>query len=148
MELKVKYQKLFDKVSVIFGTAIRLVLNILVFIISIALIVGVYKSGYDLITNLNKPLDAILQKMLLDVVFIVALVEITITILGYLKEGSVHVRYIVDTILIIMLNEVVTLWFRKAELEQMLGLSAILLSLAIIRVTTIKWGHTRGDIDD
>jgi uncharacterized membrane protein (DUF373 family) len=147
MELKVKYQRIFDKISVIFGTAIRVVLNVLLIIISLALVVGVFKSGYDLFTSLNKPLEAILQKMLLDVVFIVALVEITLTILGYLKDGMVQLRYIVDTILIIMLNEVVTLWFRKAELEQMIGLSIIILTLAVVRVSTIVWGHGRAQTD-
>lgn len=139
MELRVKYQKFFERLTVFFGTAIRFMLNALVVIISLALIVGVVKAGVDLYNSIHKPLETVLQQILLDVVFIVALVEITITILGYLKDGAVHVRYIVDTILIIMLNEVVTIWFKGADLKDAIGISVVLLALAAVRVSTIRW---------
>jgi len=139
MELRVKYQKFFDQITVFFGTAIRFMLNALVLVISFALIAGVIKSGYDLFTSLHQPLETILQKVLLDIVFIVALVEISTTILGYLRDGYVQVRYIVDTILIIMLNEVVSLWFKHADLKDAIGISVIIATLAFVRVITIRF---------
>jgi uncharacterized membrane protein (DUF373 family) len=145
MELRVKYQKFFERITVFFGTAIRFMLNALVVIISCALIIGVIKTGIDLFNSLNKPLELILQSILLDIVFIVALVEITITILAYLKDGAVHVRYIVDTILIIMLNEVVTIWFKGASLEEAIGLAVILATLAAVRISTVRWGPERSE---
>jgi uncharacterized membrane protein (DUF373 family) len=144
MELRVRYQKMFDRIAVFFGTAIRFMLNALVIIISIALVAGVVKSGLDLFNSIHKPLETVLQQMLLDVVFIVALVEITTTILGYLKDGFVHVRYIVDTILIIMLNEVVSIWYKGASLQEAIGISIIIATLAVVRVSTVVWGQSRG----
>lgn len=141
MELRVRYQRLFDTITVFFGTAIRFMLNALVIIVSCALIAGVAKAGYDLFTSLHRPLEALLQKMLLDIVFIIALVEITTTILGYLKDGYVQVRYIVDTILIIMLNEVVSLWFRHGSLQDAIGVSIIIATLAAVRITTIRFSE-------
>lgn len=143
MELRVKNQRAFERITVFFSTVIRVALNLLVIIISIALIVGVIKAGIDLFNNFNKPLEVLLQRMLLDIVFIVALVEITITILGYLKDGYVHVRYIVDTILIIMLNEVVTLWFKHPTLQEAIGVSVILATLAVVRITVVRWSPDR-----
>jgi uncharacterized membrane protein (DUF373 family) len=145
MELRVKYQKFFERITVFFGTAIRFMLNALVVIISCALIIGVVKTGVDLFHSIHKPLEVILQSILLDVVFIVALVEITITILAYLKDGAVHVRYIIDTILIIMLNEVVTVWFKGASLQEAIGLAVILATLAMVRITTIRWSPEHDD---
>jgi uncharacterized membrane protein (DUF373 family) len=139
MKLVAKYPKFFARLSVYFSTLIRVLLNILLIVITIALAVGVYKSGADLITSLHKPLEVLLQKMLLDTVFIVALVEIAITILGYLKDGSVHVRYIVDTILIIMLNEIVGFWFKDPSLEKAASISLIIAVLALVRITTVKY---------
>ncbi len=139
MELRVKYQKLFERLAVFFSTGIRFTLNALVVIISLALVAGVIKSGVDLFNSLHEPLEEILQQVLLDVVFIVALVEITTTILGYLKDGFVQVRYIVDTILIIMLNEVVSLWFKGADLSHAIGISVIIATLAAVRITTVKF---------
>lgn len=143
MELRVRYQRLFDKLTVFFSTAIRFMLNALVFVISLSIIVGVVKAGINLVANLNSPLEELLQLILLDVVFIVALIEITIVILGYLKDGAVHVRYIVDTILIIMLNKVVSFWFEGGSLQEAISLCLLILSLAAVRITTIKWGPDR-----
>lgn len=139
MKLVVHHDEIFERITVYFATGIRIVLNMLLVITMLALVVGVIKSGVDLVTSLRQPLDYILQNMLLDVVFIVALVEITITILGYLKDGHVHVRYIVDTILIIMLNEIVSMWFKHPKLENAISLSIIVAVLAAIRITVTRF---------
>jgi uncharacterized membrane protein (DUF373 family) len=143
MESRVRYQRLFDKLTVFFSTAIRFMLNALVLVISLAIIIGVIKAGINLFTHLSDPLEDLLQIILLDVVFIVALIEITIVILGYLKDGAVHVRYIVDTILIIMLNKVVSFWFEGGSLQEAISLSVLILTLALVRISTIKWGPDR-----
>ncbi len=83
--------------------------------------------------------------MLLDVVFIVALLEITITILGYLKEGRVHVRYIVDTVLIIMLNEIVSMWFKEPKLTYSVSLAVMVATLAAVRITVTRYAPKEGD---
>jgi uncharacterized membrane protein (DUF373 family) len=139
MKLQAKYPKAFVRVGVYMATVIRLLLNVLLLVVIAALIIGVYKAGHDLITSINKPLDTLLQQILLDVVFILALVEISITILGYLKDGHVHVRYIVDTILIIMLNEVVSLWFKSPTLSTAGGLALIIGVLALVRISTVHF---------
>lgn len=142
MRLVAKYPQLFERISVYFSTGIRLLLNILLVIIVVALLIGIYKAGHDLATSLNKPLETILQQILLDTVFIVALLEIGITVLGYLKDGMVHVRYIIDTILIIMLNEVITIWFKGGDLEKSIGISIILLTLGIVRTMVLKYNYS------
>ncbi len=139
MKLIVKSPELFQKLSIIFSTLIRAVLNILLIIIIIALLVGTYKTGYDLLTSLHEPLETLLQSILLDVVFILALVEVSITVLGYLKDGHVHVRYIVDTVLIIMLNEVVSLWFKHASLQTAIGISITIVALGSVRLLVTRF---------
>lgn len=139
VKLLPRYETLFLRITEFFSTFIKFILNALLILLCLALIVGVVKAGYDLFSSLNKPLEVILQRMLLDTVFIVALLEISITILGYLKDGRVHVRYIVDTILVIMLNEIVALWFRHPSLQDMIGISVIVATLAGIRVAVTRF---------
>ena len=139
MKLDVKHNKLFERISVWHATGIRMVLNLLLIITVLAIFVGVVKSGVDLWEGLRQPLDVILQNMLLDIVFIVALVEISITILGYLQEGKVHVRYIVDTVLIIMLNEIVSMWFKHPKLDYAISLSVIVATLAAVRIAVTRF---------
>ncbi|MDB5181415.1 MAG: conserved rane protein of unknown function [Candidatus Saccharibacteria bacterium] len=121
-------------------------LNALLVLLCVALAVGIFKTGYDLVTSLDLPLDQLLRKGLLDTVFIVAVLEISITILGYLKDGRVHVRYIVDTILIIMLNEIVALWFRHPKLQDMIGIVIIVATLAAVRVSVTRFAPIDDEI--
>lgn len=139
MKLLTKWPTLFTKLSVYISTAIRFLLNILMLVIVCALATGVYKAGYDLFTSLDKPLETLLQQMLLDIIFIAALTELSITILGYLKDGAVHVRYIIDTIFIIMLNEVVSIWFKKPDLHAMIGIALIIAVLAGARLSVVRF---------
>lgn len=135
-----KHQKFFDNLAVVFSTVIRLILNFLLVIIIIALVAGVIKTATDMFSSFHKAPEEILQSMLLDVVFILALVEVTITVLGYLKDGRVHVRYIVDTILIIMLNEIVRMWLtHEVALQSAIGLSVVLATLAGVRISLVKF---------
>jgi len=120
---------------VVFATLIKGVLTLLLAVAMAALAIGMVKAGLDLFHSIHKPLETILQQVLLDTVFIVALVEIMITVISYLDDGKVHVRYIVDTILIIMLNEIVSMWFKHPELKDAIGLSIIVATLAAIRVS-------------
>ncbi|HSH55368.1 MAG TPA: phosphate-starvation-inducible PsiE family protein [Candidatus Limnocylindrales bacterium] len=138
MHLFTKFNRSFTELAVYTGTIIRLLLHLLMLVILVALAIGVYKSGHDLWMNINKPLEVLLQNILVDIVFIVALVEIAITILGYLKDGKVHVRYIVDTILIIMLNEIVGLWFTKPKPAEAATVTGIVLALAVVRVMVTR----------
>lgn len=145
MKLLPKYSGLFLKLSEFFSTCIRFILNALLVLLCLALVVGVIKSGIDLYTSLHEPLNEILQKVLLDTVFIVALLEISITILGYLKDGQVHVRYIVDTILVIMLNEIVVLWLKGPELADMIGISVVVATLALVRLSLTRFSPRETD---
>lgn len=139
MRLHVKFPKLFSAISVYIGTFIRIIINVLLILICIALVFGVFKAGYDLFTNIGTPVDKLLPQLLVDTVFIVALVEISLLLMAYLKEGYVHVRYIVDTILIIMLNEFVIVWFDHPTLEKMIGLSLIVTVLVVARISVIRF---------
>ncbi|HEX8227609.1 MAG TPA: phosphate-starvation-inducible PsiE family protein [Candidatus Saccharimonadales bacterium] len=139
MKLNPKNNTFFVRLSEFFSTFLKYALNMLLLLLCIALVAGIVKAGYNLFTSFEKPLPEILQAVLVDTVFIVAILEIAITILGYLKDGQVHVRYIVDTILIIMVNEIVVLWFQKPELEKMIGISVIVLTLALIRISVTRF---------
>lgn len=135
MKLNARREDAFDKVAIYFSTAIKIVLCLLLALTTAALAIGLFKASTDVYRSINEPLETLLQNVLLDTVFIVALVEIMITVIAYLDEGKVHVKYIVDTILIIMLNEIVTMWFKHPELKDAIGLSIIVATLAAIRVS-------------
>lgn len=128
-----------------FSTLVRVVLSGMLVVVIAAMAISVGKAGHELITTIHEPLEVILRNILLDVVFVLALLELTIITLGYLKDGRVHVRYIVDAVLIIILNEVVTTWFTKVTLEKSLSLAIIMLVLVAVRIGVTRFAPSKDD---
>ena len=71
--------------------------------------------------------------------------EVFKTTVTYFSEGLVKVTFIVDTILVVMLTEVISMWFRDAPLEKWTILGGILLSLAVMRIVAVQWSPTRSE---
>lgn len=134
MKLPEKFRPLFKDFATAYATIIHLLLYAVLIVVILALIVGVVRATIDLFGALGRSFEAILQKVLVDVVFIIALIEVSVIVTGYLRDGNVRLRYIVDTILIIMINELVSLWFRHPSLPQTASLAIIILTLVIVRL--------------
>jgi uncharacterized membrane protein (DUF373 family) len=145
MNLITNNQQIFRQSGHFLAALVRILLNIVLIIVIVALGVGVFKAGHDLVTSLDKPLTNMLQGLLINIVFIIALVEITIIILSYLKDGRIILRYIVDAILIIMISEIISLWFRGPSLTQAGSIAIIIVTLLLVRlgVTYIESNSTR-----
>lgn len=117
-----------------FGMLVRVLLQGLLVIIIFTLFVAILKSAQDSIRAINEPLETILENILLDIVFIVAVVEITTVVRGYLEGGRVRIRYIIDAVLAIIANEFVVVWFHNPTIEKVIGLCLSLISLTLVRV--------------
>jgi hypothetical protein len=59
--------------------------------------------------------------------------------LTYFSAGRVKVTFIVDTILVVMLTEVISLWFKGANPTQLGLLGGTLLVLGATRVVAVRW---------
>lgn len=119
--------------------AIRWLLNVLLVIIIFNLGVAIYKAALDSVHAFGEPLETILENLLLDIVFIVAVVEIATVVMGYLKDGRVHIRYIIDTVLAIIANEFVVVWLHKPTLQKIIGLCLSLVTLTFVRVLIARY---------
>lgn len=79
----------------------------------------------------------------MDTLIILAIVEVFKTTLTYFSEGRVKVTFIVDTILVVMLTEIISKWFTGADLSQWMILGRILIILGIIRIVAVQWSPTK-----
>lgn len=52
---------------------------------------AIFKSAQDSTRAVHEPLEVILQNLLLDVVTILAVVEIATIVVGYLRDAHVHI---------------------------------------------------------
>ncbi len=86
-----------------------------------------------------------LRQIIVDTLILLAVVEVFKTTLTYFSEGRVKVTFIVDTILVVMLTEIISLWFKDADHMKLLSLGAILLALDAIRVVAVRCSPAQGD---
>jgi uncharacterized membrane protein (DUF373 family) len=68
------------------------------------------------------------------------------TTVTYFSEGRVKVTFIVDTILVVMLTEVISQWFKGGEWQALAALGGILITLGIIRVMVVRWSPTQAKL--
>src|SRR5918995_421614 len=105
---------------------IKLVLSLLILTILLALTGGVIKTLLDLTLLLYHPVEVALRQIIIDTLILLAVVEVFKTTLTYFSEGRVKVTFIVDTILVVMLTEVISEWFKGVRLYEFAVLGAIL----------------------
>ncbi len=87
----------------------------------------------------GQSLEVGLRKIIVDVLILLAVVEIFKTAFTYFTEGRVRVTYIVDTVMVVMLSELISIWFRDESTIKIATLVGILFSLILIRILAISF---------
>lgn len=124
---------------------IKAVLSLLIITILAGLAGGVLRIFLNLEALFTEPLEQVFRQLIVDTLIILAIVEVFKTTVTYFSEGRVKVTFIVDTILVVMLTEIISKWFSEAHLDQWMILGGILMVLAIIRVVAVQWSPTRSE---
>jgi len=124
---------------------IKAVLSLLIMTILAGLAGGVLRIFLNLETLFTEPLELVFRQLIVDTLIILAIVEVFKTTVTYFSEGRVKVTFIVDTILVVMLTEIISKWFSEAHVEQWMTLGGILVVLAMIRVVAVQWSPTKTD---
>ena len=124
--------------------AIRFILSLLIITILFGLVGGVVKTFLDLHLLLTADLEVALRHIIVDTLTLLAVVEVLKTTLTYCSDGRVRVTFIVDTVLVVMLTEIISRWFSGGEWQQFAALGGLLLTLGAIRVVAVRYRPTTG----
>lgn len=139
MELPSRSRRLHQKIVVIMSEAVNILLYGLLVVTVAGIGVGIYQTASHLITNASdKNSTHTIEPLILDTIIIVALVEVIRSIISYLNEGRVRVTLIIETALIIMLNEIVREQFEGEPNVNTIYLVGIVVVLMILRVLAIR----------
>jgi uncharacterized membrane protein (DUF373 family) len=117
----------------------RLILSLLTLTILLGLAGGVVKTFLDLRLLLSANVEVALRQVLVDTLTLLAVVEVLKTTLAYCSEGRVRVTFIIDTVLVVMLTEVISRWFTGGEWPQFAILGGILFTLGLLRIVAIRY---------
>jgi uncharacterized membrane protein (DUF373 family) len=117
---------------------IKLLLSLLIATLLTALAGGVFKIFLELRSLFYVPVEEALRHVIVGALLLLAVVEVLKTTLTYLTEGRVKVTFIVDTILVVMLTEVIAQWFKDSELVRLAALGGTLLVLTCMRILAVR----------
>ena len=128
----------------VWDAGIRFTLSFLILTILLGLVGGVIKTFLDLRLLLSTNLEVALRHIIVDALTLLAVVEVLKTALTYCSDGRVRVTFIVDTVLVVMLTEIISRWFSGGEWQQFAVLGGILIALGVIRVVAVRYSPAPG----
>ena len=117
----------------------RFILSLLTLTILLGLAGGVVKTFFDLRLLLSADLEVALRHIIVDALTLLAVVEVLRTTLTYCSDGRVRVTFIVDTVLVVMLTEIISRWFTGGEWHQFAILGGIVITLGLMRIVAIRY---------
>ncbi len=131
------------KITRFFETSARVLLSLLIMAIFCAILIGIGFTFYDLRLILYTEFHDFFRKILVDTLTVLAMVEVLRTALAYFTEGRVKVTYIIDTVIVTVLTEVMAFWYQEMEWQQIGMVIALVLSLAGVRIIAVRFSPRR-----
>jgi uncharacterized membrane protein (DUF373 family) len=131
------------KITRFFEGSARVLLSLLIFVIMLAILAGIGCTFYDLRLVLSGDFHAAFKSILVDMLTVLAVVEVLRTALAYFSEGRVKVTYIIDTVIVTVLTEVMAFWYRDMDWLGVAMVIALVLSLACIRIIAVRFSPRR-----
>jgi len=121
----------------------RFILSLLTLTILVGLAGGVVKTFLDLRLLLSVDVEVALRQVLVDTLTLLAVVEVLKTTRAYCTDGRVRVTFIIDTVLVVMLTEVISRWFSGGDWHQFAILGSILITLGLMRIVAVRYSPTQ-----
>ena len=131
------------KLNRCFETSTRSLLSLFIATIFLAVLAGTAWTIYDLRLIFMHGLHDAFKTILIDMLIVLALVEILRTALAYLSEGRVKVTYIIDTVIVVVLTEAMSFWYREMDWDRLGMVITLVLSLACIRIVAVRFSPRR-----
>lgn len=135
-------------VSRFFEMSARVALSMLIVAILLAILAGIGCTFYDLRLVFQQNFHFAFKTILVDMLTVLAIVEVLRTALAYFTEGRVKVTYIIDTVIVTVLTEVMAFWYKEMEWRKVAMTISLVLSLACIRIMAVRFSprHYRDDL--
>jgi uncharacterized membrane protein (DUF373 family) len=127
------------RITRFFESSARVLLSLLISVILLAILIGIGYTAYDLRLAFGMGFHGAFKTVLVDMLTVLAMVEILRTALAYFTEGRVKVTYIIDTVIVTVLTEVMAFWYRDMEWQEIAMVIALVLSLAAVRVVAVRF---------
>jgi len=125
--------------DVLAPTLVRALTGLLIAALCLWMLAGALHMFAALKELLTEPWPAIAEHMIVHALIMLALLELIRTLQAYLTLGRVRVTFILDTALVVLIGELMGLWFREYSPEKVLLGMGVIVTLVILRIVTVKF---------
>jgi uncharacterized membrane protein (DUF373 family) len=137
-----------DTTGSLFDRGIQILLCFLLLAVLGGIAIGVIRIFIDLfrasgIILSETELPQGFKGMLIDTLGVLAMVEVYRTAMTYFLEGRVKVTYIIDTVLVATLTEMLAFWYKEVQESRMMVLLALVVVLMLLRILAIRFSPNR-----
>ncbi|MFQ5735854.1 MAG: phosphate-starvation-inducible PsiE family protein [Thermodesulfobacteriota bacterium] len=132
-----------ERISRVFLYAVKASLCLLLLVILASISWATLKTLMDLKAVFGLGIHAAMKHVMVNSLTILALLEIFMTAFAYFTERRVKVTYIIDTVLVVILTEIMGFWFKEIEYQRIILFIALVLSLMAARILAIRFSPVR-----
>lgn len=126
-----------------FEGASRVLLSLLIVAILAGMLGMIGYTLYDLRLLVVGDGHAAFRAILVDVLTVLALIELLRTALAYFTEGRVKVTYIIDTVIVTVLTEIMAFWYQDVPWQKLAMVLVVVVSLALVRIIAVRFSPRR-----
>ncbi len=118
---------------------IGLLVGVLMIMIYIWVAAGILSLGAHLFESSILSWSRGAEEMIKEVVIILASLELIRTLQSYLRLGRVKVTFILDAALVVLIGELISLWYRDYSITGVVANIGVVSALIMLRIITTKF---------
>jgi uncharacterized membrane protein (DUF373 family) len=131
-----------------YSLMVRVLIGLLMMSLSLWLLGGLFSLVKHLWLAVMGEWGQEAEKIIIDVVIILAILELVRTLQSYLELGRVKLTLILDAALVVLIGELISLWYRDYTPREVLLSMGVITMLTLLRIVTVKFSPELGSEDD
>jgi len=136
---------LWSRIADTFSPAlVRVLTGLLIVTLCLWMGAGIVNVVLDLRQSLSRGWAGAAERTIIDTLIMLALLEVIRTLQAYLKLGRVRVTFILDTALVVLIGELMGLWFKEYAPEKVLLGLGVIVTLVALRIVTARFSPEHG----
>lgn len=142
-----------DVSGICFETLCSALLSLLLLVLLAGIAFGIIRTGLDLLAETGHifsgaGLHSAMKELVVNVLMVLAVLELFRTVKAYFTEGRLKVTYVIDTALVVVITETMGFWYREVEVTRVALAIALVVALMFVRIMAIRFSPKRRELLD
>lgn len=123
----------------VYRSLVRVLTGALIVVLGLWMGAGIAQMLLGLRDIFARSWTGVAEHMIVSALIMLALLEVIRTLQSYLTLGRVRVTFILDTVLVVLIGELMGLWFREYAPEKVLLGLGVIVTLVLLRIVTARF---------